>query len=409
MVDGAADKYSAAGSAAGYLFQCRYALLAALRHAYASPGMSISIEKFDDVGFELDGTPLERIQTKHHLRRPGDLTDSSTDLWKTLRIWAEAVERDPSLPQRQRFALVTTATAAPGSAASFLRPAWSRSAARALQLLVAAAEASKNKANQPFYDAFLRLGQAARLALLDGIDVLDAAPDLVATEAELDAEIRRAVARDRVDALRERLEGWWWGRVCRALVAREDADAVVAVDDVEAKIDELREGFRRDALPVDMGAADLPEEMEATYEAFRFVRQLRLIGMAGRPLARAKLDFYRAFEQRSRWARERLLAPGELSEYERRLVEEWEPRYDGMCERLEGCDDEPRICGEGKGLFRWAEAELRLPLRSVVERFLSMGSLHILADDGEGQKVGWHRDFRIRLGGSRCGGNGDVR
>ncbi|MCY3820158.1 MAG: hypothetical protein OXH52_12470 [Gammaproteobacteria bacterium] len=118
--------HSAAPSFAGYLYQARLALAEALRYAYADSGVEIAVEKFDDVSFEKNGTPLELLQTKHRLTKAGDLTDSSVDLWKTLRVWAEAAKADPSLPGRTRFALLTTAQAPAGSAASHLRPADAR-------------------------------------------------------------------------------------------------------------------------------------------------------------------------------------------------------------------------------------------------------------------------------------------
>ena len=67
-------------------------------------------------------TPFELLQTKHHVDRVARLSDASPDLWKTLRVWAEAAKNDPSLPSRARLVLVTTAAAPVGSAASLLRP-----------------------------------------------------------------------------------------------------------------------------------------------------------------------------------------------------------------------------------------------------------------------------------------------
>ena len=94
--------HSAAQSAAGYLYQARLALAECLRYAYDDFSVEIAIEKLDDVSFEKDGTALELLQTKHHLKKAGDLSDGSVDLWKTLRVWAQAVKADPSLPGRTR-------------------------------------------------------------------------------------------------------------------------------------------------------------------------------------------------------------------------------------------------------------------------------------------------------------------
>jgi hypothetical protein len=69
--------HEASASATGYLFQCRYALLAGLQAIPDSPQLAISIEKFDDVAFESSGEPTQLIQTKHHVGKAGNLTDAS--------------------------------------------------------------------------------------------------------------------------------------------------------------------------------------------------------------------------------------------------------------------------------------------------------------------------------------------
>ena len=95
----ARTSHSAAGPAAGYLYQARLALVEALRYAYVDSAIEIAVEKFDDVSFEKSGEALELLQTKHHVKQSRELTDNSVDLWKTLGVWAEAVKVDPSLPR----------------------------------------------------------------------------------------------------------------------------------------------------------------------------------------------------------------------------------------------------------------------------------------------------------------------
>src|SRR5690349_16032 len=73
------DTFSAADSALGLIFQCRYALLLLLQQN--RPDAQLSIEHLDDIAFERDGTPLELIQTKYRVKSLGDLTDTSPDLW----------------------------------------------------------------------------------------------------------------------------------------------------------------------------------------------------------------------------------------------------------------------------------------------------------------------------------------
>ena len=59
----------------------------------------------------------------------------------------------------------------------------------------------------------------------------------------------------------------------------------------------------------------------------RFVRQLQTVGVGSLRLQFAKRDFYRASAQRSRWVRQSLLFDGEVGRFERRLIEEWQPRF----------------------------------------------------------------------------------
>jgi len=63
--------------------------------------------------------------------------------------------------------------------------------------------------------------------------------------------------------------------------------------------------------------------------------QLREIGIASNRIRNAILDYYRAFEQRSAWARENLLVSGELEEYEDRMVDEWSRYRDVVFEDLD--------------------------------------------------------------------------
>src|ERR1700720_711174 len=115
------NKHEASASATGYLFQCRYALLVGLQAIADAPQLQISIEKLDDIGFEEHGEPVQLIQTKHHLKKTGNLANASVDLWKTLHIWIKLATQDVEVPFRVRLVLLTTAAATEGAAAGYLR------------------------------------------------------------------------------------------------------------------------------------------------------------------------------------------------------------------------------------------------------------------------------------------------
>jgi hypothetical protein len=77
-------KFSAADQAIGYLYQVRYALWLLLDGAEEH---ELVLEALDDIHLESQGTPIELLQTKHHSTK-ASLTNTSADLWKTIRVWS---------------------------------------------------------------------------------------------------------------------------------------------------------------------------------------------------------------------------------------------------------------------------------------------------------------------------------
>jgi hypothetical protein len=393
----AAPSFTAAQSAAGYYYQARLALFEGLRFAYSESEVEVAIERFDDVSFEDRGTPLELLQTKHHVTKKGDLTDASADIWKTLRVWSEAVKKDPSLPARTRLVLITTAKIPPGSAASYLRPQsqGQRDPVKAEALLSAAGQQSQNKDLTRAIEAFNLLAPEMRKLLVSAIEIMDDAPILDDLEKSIEERLRLIAPRGKAAVAREQLEGWWWPRICKSLV---DGKGTISILELEAKLDDIREMMKRDALPVDMEDAQPGTDELSKLNEMIFVRQLNAVGLGSARIEYAKRDYYRAFTQRSQWARQNLLFDGEVSKFEQMLVEEWEPRFQAMCEELNTTADEAAVRAAGRNLYGWVETDARFPFRTMTKRFLNVGSYHMLA---ESSRLGWHRNYDTVLTASR--------
>lgn len=396
----ALDTHEASASMVGYLFQCRYALLVGLKAILDAPQLEVSIEKFDDVAFEMGGEPTELIQTKHHIGKQGNLTDASPDLWKTILIWSKRVINDVEVPFRVRFVLLTTAMAPAGSGASYLRMR-ERDEVEADKRLLQTATTSTSKANSEAYAEYKALPDDLRLSLLKAILVLDGSPNIIDVREETAREVYHAAARDQINHLVERLEGWWFGLVIKALSgAGPSSIPVLAIDQ---RVDELREEFKLSALPVDFKLASPPAAVIAELDKRPFVRQLRKIEIGPMRVEYAIRDYYRASAQRSRWAREDLLVNGELETYEQELVEAWELRYAAMLDEIApSCSPKTKI-GLGQNLFRWVEQDASFPLRTVRERFLTHGSYQILSNR---YAVGWHPEFKVDAEEPSDGGKG---
>ena len=388
------NPFSAAASAAGYLYQARLALVRCIPYVNAQSSVDVAIERLDDISFESEGTALELLQAKHHIDRVGGLTDTSADLWKTIRVWAEAASADPSLPTRVRLLLVTTGVIPAGSIAALLRPPASygnehrRSPQEAQKRLTKIAETSENTALKSAFNAFLALTPSMRSSLLSAIEILDSQPLLSDLEKELEDSLRLVAPKSKLGIAREMLEGWWWPAVCKALM--ETPPQKIPIANIETKLDDIREVLKREALVADFEHANPTEQQVAEMDGLPFVRQMEVIGLGGNRITYAKRDYYRSFAQRSKWTREHVVLDDELEKFEARLIEEWQPRFAAMCEAHYENTDPAALKQAGQAIYQWVETEARCPFRSLTARFLTVGSYHILANTF---RVGWHKDY----------------
>lgn len=385
------NDFAATDSLLGYLYQVRVALLWALRRLRRGEDFVVALETLDDVTFETKGgTPEELLQTKHHRKREAKLTDASADVWKSLRIWLDRHALHSTTAETSLY-LLTTAKAADGSAASYLRIN-ERDVGAAIQRLDATARSSKNRANAPAYASFLAAPTEARQALINSVFVFDGASPIADLHAELVLEVRWAMARKNEEAFLERLEGWWLRRVLRQL-SSEGREHFVLSAEIEAQMSDLREQFKQDSLPIDEDLLDIDLD-DAAYADYPFVLQLEVISAGKRRIAAAVRDYYRAFEQRSRWLRDDLLLVGDLSSYEQRLLEEWELVFEAMKDDLGEAATDDLKRRAARQVLAWAE-RTPLPIRpNVTEPFVTRGSLHMLADE---RRLGWHPEFRDLL------------
>lgn len=406
--------FDASPSALGYLYQCRYALLLALKHE-EDPTLQMSIEKLDDVAFFEDGMagaiPAELLQLKHHVKRTGSLSDKSVDIWKTIRIWSERVLSKKVNLDHSVFIMVTTSSSGKKHAAHrLLADPVVRNIAEALQLLEKAGKYSKNKDIQKAYSALMRLTVAQRRKLFEQTYLMEGSPDAIAVRKELEAALRHAVRPQHRAAFVERLEGWWFSVVVEHLMSAEDS--TIAVGAVHQRIHDLREQFQRDALPDDFLEAPVPTEVIRHDDQRTFIRQLRLVQLAANRIRTAQEDHYRAFAQRSRWIRDNLVDLTEVGKFEVRLVDEWRHKCEIICEGVFPDADETGLIDAGRSLYNWtqdhAPANAALFIRpQFPSSYMVRGSYHMLADR---LRVGWHPHYQARLSeDNQEEGAGDAR
>ena len=404
------SQYSAAASLLGYIYQCRLALLESLKRLKSDPDIAVAIETLDDVVFEKDGSPTEVIQVKHHIAQKASLTNASTDLWKTIRIWCDLFSGGLS-EENSILCLMTTEESAENSAARHLRIE-GRNIAEAETLLLQTSQTSSNESNKEGYQKFNSLTPEQRRALLERVYILDNCPFSKDLQSNLSEELWGHCERQHSDQFLKYLEGWWLQRVVAGIDGSELTDIAdkeidseslkrkkhkilkITGREIDAQLDSLREQFKSDSLPIH------PEIQSADPDVTPFVnlvfaKQLRLIALPENRIQRAAKNFYKAAEQRSRWVRESLLIDNDLEQYDDILIEEWAIRFDQAKDSLPADPSSDAQVASGKKVFQWVEAEAHIPIRpSCQERFITRGSYQMLANR---LRVGWHPEFRSRL------------
>lgn len=400
MTEASTDRFSAGEQGLGYIYQARLALL----HLLQLPeDTSVFLEKDDDLDF-IGGDGGKSLASLKHKAVGDRLTDLSTDFWKSVNIWLARYKRDGRAASNLRFFLFTTGMVSAGSFLACLlpnRPTASGDAATLTELADAALAKSASQLIAPITMAFNELSDAEKQDFLERILILDGSPRIGDIPATIRDKHMRSIRREHREFVFERLEGWWTDAVIKQLSgARTEGIFGYEVSD---KLSDFAEEYKTDNLPITFRGKVPADEIDAEADPRLFVAQLRAIGISSNRIRSAILDYYRAFEQRSAWARESLLVSGEVEEYEDRLADEWNRYKDVAFEKLKGDSAEAALREAGTTLYNWAEFEtgkiesLRIRAR-VTEPYVLRGSFHILADITPEPRVYWHPRFLDHLG-----------
>ena len=376
--------HNAAGQMLGYLYQVRCALNLLLESD--EPSYQISIEKFDDIAFDRKGTPIQLIQAKHHTT-PASLTDSSTDLWRTLNVWLDAITNDFSLLDHTDFVIITTAEVPDGSAAELIQK---QKYQEAFEKLKDAIKDSKNQTNKLFYCKFKTIDDPILFRLVKRIRIISSSSGIVDIEKDIQKQIRYSCKPEHVSLATERIEGWWFQECIQAL---SSSDPVITTQrQLHSKVYEITRQYGDDNLPIEFWDLDEVEEADLNPKDRVFLEQLRLLQYHSRTLRLALQDYYKASMQRSSWLRQGLVYANELDTYEHQLKDAWEHAFADMEEDLEdyGSPTEQEKIKAGKALYsRIMGQDIRIR-PGVNVSYVMHGTYHHLANS---LTIGWYIDF----------------
>lgn len=379
----------------GYIYQLRYALYLLLEND--DDESCISIEKFDDIAFTKEsGLDNTFIQLKHHTKNYGNLTNSSVDIWRTLNAWINEINKDIRLLKTTKFLIITTAEAPVSSASSLLTSnIANRDTESAFEILREVAQGSTNKSHEGYYKNFIDNIPNISRQLVNNIYVIDKSSNITDTSEEIKKLLRFSCKPEHLLSVYERLEGWWINKAIDALAS--PVPIYVNTRQITSVVVDIGQEYSSDNLPIDIGDINIDSLSHFSYEGQLFYEQLKLINTSDVKLKIVLRDYYRAFKQRSNWVRNDLIYINELDKYESRLVDEWEHSYADMLDEMnnsESASDDIQM-RYGRLLLKEIEnKDIRIRARCS-EPFIMRGSYHILSNE---LKVGWHADFKKRLG-----------
>jgi len=396
-----ATDFSAGAQALGYLHQVRYSLYSLL--ADQRGDTQLYVEELDDVVRKNPGIDtLEQL--KHHMDADATINEYSTELWRTLRVWFTQWDEGKLKPEEAVLCLITTATAEADSPAAYLRPGDTRDVKKARERLVEVATAAKNTSLTKSFAAFLNAkvngtnqvrSELDQDRLLASVVVIDGSLTIDQVEPRIKQLIIGTRASN-MDALYQSLEGWWFNEIVKHLLG--GSKNPISQYEVKEIIAGINEQFRPDSLPIHYEDYELTPMQEAEHGSRPFVQQLSAINIVGMRLYNAVLDYYRAYEQRSKWTRDYLYIDDELLKYERRLVNEWRRQMGILESKLPHATEADQI-RFGVELLDWMELKANIPIRRempIGHEYVMRGSFHRLADT-DAPRVYWHPQFLKQL------------
>ncbi|NNH39587.1 ABC-three component system protein [Acinetobacter terrae] len=400
MIVNPTDNYSAGEQGLGYIYQPRFALLQLLK---LPENTSFLIEKDDDLDF-LDENGIKTLSSLKHKAIGDKLTDLNIDFWKSIRIWLTRYKRDDRINSNLRFFLFTTSSISPSSFLNKFSLEQMEKNSEQLDKVISEIEEAITKSQSKLIAAiateFNELKNSEKSDFLSRVVIFDNSPRIIDIPSIIKNQYMRSIRSEFRNAIFERIEGWWNDLIIEQL-SRVRTDAIYGYE-ISDKLHQIAEEYRSDNLPITFRERVPAQEIDVEKDNRLFVVQLREIGVSSSRIRNAILDYYRAFEQRSVWARENILISKEIENFEDRLVDEWSRYKDVVFEDLNEDTAEDVLIAAGKALYRWVDIDsgnihsLRIRER-VREPYVIRGGFHILANNKSNIRVYWHPNFMQRL------------
>lgn len=390
------SEFAAREPSLGYFYQIRYSLFLLLSNR-AIQNPLLKIESLDDIEIQ-SPDKTEIFQTKLKLKSKANLTNSSVDFWKTIRVWADNINNNRIEPEKTIFTLISTEEVSNDSFLKVIRDDLKSDAtiSSLISQMDSIATTSKNATNKKAYDEYLKLSIDNKKALIKNIHIVDSASDITQVTDKLKSELAYSAPYNQIESFLEILEGWWFQIAIEHLLGNKE---YINSKELQSKISSIRDSFSQDNLPNHFGKQlEISDQEVKDFKDKTYIKQLELISinLSSNTAKRAISDFRRAFQQRSKWLRLELLSPDEQTEYDEKLYDYWKNLFDIIQDQC--AEKEIEQIREIGHKFYLNQFAINCPQVKIREKFnedyLTRGSYQILSD---GKRIGWHPNFKDLL------------
>lgn len=361
----------------------------------APTGSCVSLEVFEDVGVDQSDGRRVASQVKSGLVK-NPLADRSTELWKTLANWCDAIERGDLNPSRTTFEIYV-ARPRKGRIASLFHDAQSPESVRRA-ITEARNSFAKNRsprsgngrpteasayANRVFAAQESSLG-----ILIQNFRITTAKRDPL-------SDLRPAVAAkwvrpESLDLVIDHAHGWIKERLDELLLARMPAS--IGADEFNREMQAFLP--RCDFRTMIMGMAGLPSPEQVAAERIRtYVRQLEIIDLDEETTLQAINEYLRASVTRTKLSEAGIVHDDSFIDYQEALTSFWRNK------RRKNSLTFPQHMPEDLGQLLLSDCCLHQQRLQGLElpAYFTPGSFHALADD---ETVGWHPEYQTKLKGA---------
>ena len=390
------SEFAAREPSLGYFYQIRYSLFLLLSNR-AIQNPLLRIESLDDIEIQ-SPDKTEIFQTKLKLKSKANLTNSSVDFWKTIRVWADNINNQRVEPEKTIFTLITTEKVSNDSFLKVIRDELKSDAivGSIISQMDAITTTSTNETIKKAYDEYLKLSIENKKALIKNIHIIDAAYDIAQITEKLKSELAYSAPYNQIDSFLEILEGWWFQIAIEHLIGNKEC---INSKELQSKVSSIRDSFSQDNLPNHFGKQlEISDQEVKDFKDKTYIKQLEIISinLSSNTAKRAISDFRRAFQQRSKWLRLELLSPDEQTEYDEKLYDYWKNLFDIILDEcVEKEIEQIREIGHKFYLNQFAKTCPPVKIREKFnEDYLTRGSYQILSDN---KRIGWHPNFKDLL------------